>query len=63
MDGQGRRRLRQKIFGDSPPNNTPQALTRVFPQARLECIKKKAVRRYKARQDVMWQRWLEGVAR
>jgi len=39
------------------------SLNQMFPPKRIEAIKRKALKRYKARQDEQWRRWLEGVSR
>jgi hypothetical protein len=38
-------------------------LARMFPPERIEQIKKKELRRYKATQDKKWENWLEGVSK
>ncbi len=44
-----------------PAANT--SLNQMFPPERLQAIKRKALKRYKAKQDVQWQRWLDSVSR
>ena len=39
------------------------SLNQMFPPERIEAIKRKALRRYKAKQDLQWQRWLDSVSR
>jgi len=38
-------------------------LAKMFPPERIEQIKKKELRRYKAAQDEKWRRWFESVSR
>lgn len=38
-------------------------LNQMFPPERLQAIKRKALKRYKAKQDEQWQRWLDSVSR
>ncbi len=38
-------------------------LTQMFPPERLEAIKRKALRRYQAKQDAQWQHWLDNISR
>jgi hypothetical protein len=47
---------------ETAPGVNPDLLQR-FPPERLEAIKRKSLRRYKARQDDQWQRWLDSVSR
>jgi predicted anti-sigma-YlaC factor YlaD len=38
-------------------------LAQMFPPERIEAIKRKELRRYKAAQDKKWENWLEGVSK
>ncbi len=38
-------------------------LVKMFPPERLEKIKVRELRRYKAAQDKKWQNWMEGVSK
>ena len=38
-------------------------LVKMFPPERVEQIKKKELRRYKAAQDEKWRRWFESISR
>ena len=38
-------------------------LNQMFPPERIEVIKRKALKRYKDKQDEQWRRWLESVSR
>ena len=38
-------------------------LARMFPKERIEEIKRKELRRYKAAQDKKWENWLEAVSK
>lgn len=67
MDDIDREKLRQKIFGpkEQEQGNIPgvsPALLRLFPPSRLERIKRRALRKYKAKQDIQYKRWLQRVS-
>lgn len=46
-----------------PKTETNSALAQMFPPKRIEAINRKALRRYKDRQDLQWQRWLDSVSK
>ena len=68
MNDREREDLRQKIFGSKEQANTSNAssvnpdLLKLFPPSRLERIKRKALRKYAAKQDAQYQKWLEAVS-
>jgi len=64
-----REELRQKIFGtkeqvstEVSPSINPDLL-KLFPPSKIEHIKRKALRRYAARQDIQWQHFLESMSK
>ena len=72
MDDQERERLRQQIFGSPvkqgegnafPASSINPKLLRLFSPQRLERIKAKELRKYKAAQDKKWQNYLEAVSK
>lgn len=61
-------RLRQLVRrgkGASSTSQTPpsNSLTDIFPPEKIEEIKKRELRRFKASQDKKWRRWLDSVLR
>jgi len=44
-------------------NSDEVSLAKMFPAERIEQIKKKELRRYKARQNERWENWLKAVSR
>jgi len=60
--------IKREIFSNpdkQEQSNIPgvsPALLRLFPPARLERIKAKALRKYKAKQDIQYERWLQRVS-
>jgi len=64
----GKKKLREPrvtAAQDTPsaPSSPPRsAFDEMFPPERIEAIKKKELRRFKAAQDKKWQNWRKSVA-